>query len=64
MLFLHNFLPTHVLQANPDNIIIGSHVWIGDPVVAWIDGEVIQITGHQVHVRATNGKMVHFQIIP
>ncbi|KAG6532671.1 hypothetical protein ZIOFF_006521 [Zingiber officinale] len=47
-----------LLQASPDNIIVGSHVWIEDPVVAWVDGEVFKIRGHQVHVRTTNGKMV------
>ncbi|XP_042377682.1 myosin-17-like [Zingiber officinale] len=45
-------------MASPDNIIVGSHVWIEDPVVAWVDGEVFKIRGHQVHVRTTNGKMV------
>ncbi|XP_074565345.1 myosin-17-like isoform X2 [Curcuma longa] len=45
-------------MASPDNIIVGSHVWIEDPVVAWVDGEVFKISGHQVHVRTTNGKMV------
>lgn len=46
------------LQASPENIIVGSHVWVEDPVVAWTDGEVFQIGGHQVHVRTTNGKTV------
>ncbi|KAK1264607.1 hypothetical protein QJS04_geneDACA017858 [Acorus gramineus] len=46
------------LQAAPVNIVVGSHVWIEDPVLAWIDGEVFRIDGHNVHVRATNGKMV------
>ncbi|XP_074573404.1 myosin-17-like [Curcuma longa] len=45
-------------MASPDNIIVGSHVWIEDPGVAWIDGEVFQISRHQVHVRTTNGKTV------
>ncbi|CAD5170360.1 unnamed protein product [Musa acuminata subsp. malaccensis] len=45
-------------MASPENIIVGSHVWVEDPVVAWTDGEVFQIGGHQVHVRTTNGKTV------
>ncbi|KAK1257290.1 hypothetical protein QJS04_geneDACA024565 [Acorus gramineus] len=45
-------------KAAPVNIVVGSHVWIEDPVLAWIDGEVFRIDGHNVHVRATNGKMV------
>ncbi|CAL1376584.1 unnamed protein product [Linum trigynum] len=46
------------LQAAPDNIIVGSHVWIEDPKLAWIDGEVTRISGKDVHVWTTNGKTV------
>ncbi|KAB5552541.1 hypothetical protein DKX38_009852 [Salix brachista] len=42
--------------ATTDNIIVGSHVWVEDPVLAWIDGEVLRINGGEVHVQATNGK--------
>ncbi|CAI0419960.1 unnamed protein product [Linum tenue] len=45
-------------MAAPDNIIVGSHVWIEDPKLAWIDGEVTRISGKDVHVRTTNGKNV------
>ncbi|XVE51895.1 hypothetical protein DITRI_Ditri02bG0077600 [Diplodiscus trichospermus] len=45
-------------MAGPDNIIIGSHVWVEDPGLAWIDGEVIRINGNEVHVKITNGKTV------
>ncbi|GKV00835.1 hypothetical protein SLEP1_g13455 [Rubroshorea leprosula] len=45
-------------MAAPDNIIIGSHVWVEDPEVAWIDGEVFRISGNEVHVKTTNGKTV------
>ncbi|GLU22442.1 hypothetical protein SLE2022_385170 [Rubroshorea leprosula] len=45
-------------MAVPDNIIIGSHVWVEDPEVAWIDGEVFRISGNEVHVKTTNGKTV------
>lgn len=47
-----------VLQAAPVNIIVGSHVWVEDPVLAWIDGEVTQLDGQDVHVNTTNGKKV------
>lgn len=40
------------------NIIVGSHVWVEDPAVAWIDGEVFKINGEEVHVHTTNGKTV------
>ena len=47
-----------LLQASPVNLIVGSHVWVEDPVLAWIDGEVTQINGQDVHVHTTNGKKV------
>lgn len=46
------------MQAAPVNIIVGSHVWVEDPVLAWIDGEVFRISGQEVHVHITNGKTV------
>ncbi|XP_072981050.1 myosin-17-like [Typha angustifolia] len=45
-------------MGTPVNIIVGSHVWVEDPVLAWIDGEVFQIKNHEVHVNTTNGKTV------
>uniref|UniRef100_A0A2N9HFS8 Myosin motor domain-containing protein n=1 Tax=Fagus sylvatica TaxID=28930 RepID=A0A2N9HFS8_FAGSY len=45
-------------EAGPDNIIVGSHVWVEDPSLAWIDGEVFRINGEEVHVQTTNGKKV------
>ncbi|XP_024017231.1 myosin-17 [Morus notabilis] len=45
-------------QAAPVNIIVGSHVWVEDPVAAWIDGEVFRISGEEVHVHTSNGKTV------
>ncbi|TYG59795.1 hypothetical protein ES288_D07G014700v1 [Gossypium darwinii] len=43
-------------MAAPVNIIVGSHVWVEDPTLAWIDGEVFKISGEEVHVQTTNGK--------
>ncbi|KAH0909935.1 hypothetical protein HID58_033256, partial [Brassica napus] len=40
----------------PVNIIVGSHVWVEDTDVAWIDGQVEKINGQDVEVQATNGK--------
>ncbi|XP_073034125.1 LOW QUALITY PROTEIN: myosin-17-like [Primulina eburnea] len=45
-------------MASPVNIIVGSHVWVEDPVLAWIDGEVHKIDGRDVHVQTTNGKKI------
>ncbi|KAG9136116.1 hypothetical protein Leryth_003734 [Lithospermum erythrorhizon] len=38
--------------------MIGSHVWVGDPEVAWIDGEVVEVNGEEVTVNCTLGKKV------
>ncbi|XP_019443077.1 PREDICTED: myosin-17-like isoform X2 [Lupinus angustifolius] len=40
----------------PVNIIVGSHVWLEDPVQAWVGGEVSKINGVEVHVSTTDGK--------
>ncbi|KAI4387355.1 hypothetical protein MLD38_005194 [Melastoma candidum] len=45
-------------MAQSVQIIVGSHVWVEDPVLAWIAGEVTSISGQDVHVRTTKGKMV------
>ncbi|KAI3772786.1 hypothetical protein L6452_03979 [Arctium lappa] len=45
-------------MAAPVNIIVGSHVWVEDPALAWIDGEVVRINGQELHVNTTNGKTV------
>ncbi|CDY31130.1 BnaA08g26800D [Brassica napus] len=36
------------LQGTPVNIIVGSHVWVEDSDVAWIDGEVEKLTGQEI----------------
>ncbi|XP_062206682.1 myosin-17-like isoform X7 [Phragmites australis] len=40
------------------NIVIGSHVWLEDKDLAWVDGEVFRIDGQNAHVRTTKGKTV------
>ncbi|XP_062087752.1 myosin-17-like [Humulus lupulus] len=45
-------------MAAPVNIVVGSHVWVEDPTLAWIDGEVTWINGLEVHVHTANGKTV------
>ncbi|XP_076944168.1 myosin-11-like [Bidens hawaiensis] len=40
------------------NIIEGSQVWVEDPSVAWIDGEVSKIKGDTAEIRTTDGKKV------
>ncbi|KAF3631800.1 Myosin-11 [Capsicum annuum] len=45
-------------NGTPVNIIVGSHVWIEDPSIAWIDGQVSQINGEDVQVDTSDGKKV------
>ncbi|GMY06879.1 myosin-11 isoform X1 [Fagus crenata] len=40
----------------PQNIVIGSHIWVGDPELVWIDGEVININGEEAEIQTSNGK--------
>ncbi|XP_052186371.1 myosin-9-like isoform X2 [Diospyros lotus] len=40
------------------NIIAGSHVWVEDPALAWVDGHVLKITGTQAEIETSNGKQV------
>ncbi|GAV66769.1 Myosin_head domain-containing protein/IQ domain-containing protein/DIL domain-containing protein/Myosin_N domain-containing protein [Cephalotus follicularis] len=40
------------------NIIVGSHVWVEDPGVAWIDGQVSKINGEEAEIEISNGKKV------
>jgi len=46
------------VQAATLKIVVGSHIWLEDKDLAWIDGEVFQIEGQNVHVHTTNGKTV------
>ncbi|GAB2291863.1 hypothetical protein Dimus_026114 [Dionaea muscipula] len=45
-------------MATPENIVVGSHVWVEDANLAWIDGQVTRVNGHEIHVQTTNGKSV------
>ncbi|KAL0389414.1 UNVERIFIED_CONTAM: Myosin-11 [Sesamum calycinum] len=45
-------------MGTPVNIIVGSHVWVEDPDLAWVDGEVTKIKGDEVEVQASNGKKI------
>ncbi|KAL5138885.1 Myosin-11 [Glycine soja] len=47
-----------LVEGTPVNIVVGSHVWIEDPEVSWIDGQVLKINGKDAEIEATNGKKV------
>ncbi|KAF7805219.1 myosin-11-like isoform X1 [Senna tora] len=51
-------IPCLYLQGTPVNIIVGSHVWIEDPDVSWIDGVVSKINGTDAEIETSNGKKV------
>jgi len=38
--------------------VVGSHVWVEDSEVAWIDGEVLEVKGGEIKVLCTSGKTV------
>lgn len=50
------------LQAASVNLTVGSLVWIEDPDVAWIDGEVVEVNGENVKVLCTSGKTVSIEM--
>lgn len=46
------------LQAASVSLPVGSLVWVEDPDVAWIDGEVLELNGSDIKVLCTSGKTV------
>ncbi|KAL8523094.1 hypothetical protein ACS0TY_013167 [Phlomoides rotata] len=42
----------------PVNVIEGSQIWVEDPEVSWIDGQVIKINGNEVEVQISEEKTV------
>ncbi|KAL6635354.1 hypothetical protein ACP70R_028025 [Stipagrostis hirtigluma subsp. patula] len=47
-----------MVMAAQASIAVGSQVWVEDPDVAWIDGEVIKVNGDTITVKCSNGKTV------
>ncbi|KAG9133660.1 hypothetical protein Leryth_021836 [Lithospermum erythrorhizon] len=45
-------------MGTPVNIIVGSHVWVEDPEVAWIDGQVTEIKASNATIVTTDGKTI------
>ncbi|CAN8326334.1 unnamed protein product [Cochlearia groenlandica] len=41
---------------------VGAFVWVEDPDVAWIDGEVIEVKGDDIKVKCTSGKTVAVKV--
>ncbi|KAF9608924.1 hypothetical protein IFM89_012092 [Coptis chinensis] len=47
-----------LLQETQVNIHVGSHVWVEDSALAWIDGQVMNINGKDAEIRTSNGETV------
>lgn len=45
-------------QAASVSLGVGSLVWVEDPELAWLDGEVVEVNGDTIKVASTIGKMV------
>ena len=45
-------------QGLPENIVVGSHVWVGDPELVWIDGVVLNVNGEEAEIQTSNEKKV------
>ncbi|KAH0941166.1 hypothetical protein HID58_000803, partial [Brassica napus] len=43
-------------------VSVGSSVWVEDPEVAWIDGEVVEVKGNDIKVKCSSGKTVGVQV--
>nr|KYP51170.1 Myosin-Vb [Cajanus cajan] len=46
------------MQGIPENIVVGSHVWVGDPELVWVDGQVLNINGEEAEIQTSNEKKV------
>ncbi|XWS31463.1 hypothetical protein CRYUN_Cryun23aG0078300 [Craigia yunnanensis] len=42
----------------PQDINVGSRIWVGDPELAWIDGIVINVDGAEAEIQTSDGRMV------
>ena len=41
-------------QGTPVNIIVGSHVWVEDTALAWLDGLIEKTNGAEVEIQTSN----------
>ncbi|XP_065861006.1 myosin-11-like isoform X2 [Euphorbia lathyris] len=42
----------------PLQVDVGSHIWVGDPEVAWLEGIVLNIKGQDAEIQTSNGKNI------
>ena len=41
-----------------EKIFVGSHVWVEDPELVWIDGQVLNINGEEAEIQTSDEKTV------
>lgn len=46
------------VQTASASIVVGSHVWVEDSEVAWVDGEVVEVHGEEITIKCTSGETV------
>ncbi|KAG6495547.1 hypothetical protein ZIOFF_043373 [Zingiber officinale] len=44
------------------SVAVGSQVWVEDPDVAWIDGEVLEVKGSEIKISCSTGRAVTAKI--
>ncbi|XP_059431718.1 myosin-16 [Corylus avellana] len=50
---------SHLLEMGmPENVVVGSHIWVEDQELVWIDGQVIDINGEEAEIQTSNGETV------
>lgn len=42
----------------PQEITVGSHIWVEDQELAWVDGVVTSVNGDEAEVETSNGNQV------
>lgn len=48
----------NVVQSVSTSVVVGSHVWVEDQEVAWLDGVVVEVNGEGITVDCNSGKTV------
>lgn len=52
-----------MMQGILENVVAGSHVWVGDPELVWIDGQVLNINGEEAEIQTSNEKKVNWDVL-
>ncbi|VFQ74049.1 unnamed protein product [Cuscuta campestris] len=55
------YLDRKCQRQSVSSVVVGTHVWVEDPEVAWIDGEVVEINGGDITVNCTSGAIANVE---